>query len=387
MPSFGSYVRSKRLYFPLSSQLCYRGVLSSEDTHDDPYFCSVTVHDALARRLRRASWERQVISALCSAKSQKITTAIFPQRHRSRRPSPATCRAIWSRQATGATGTASSRSISSSTSSLPTQHQVNQVVNYLQSFWHQRRRKRSMPIASPSSPPAPPDQSQSGLCADHAAPKYQAGSTTLSQPVDAADHPARASRATRSSRSPASATEASASTPTAPARRRPNRKKAILPVNNTSTGVPGSFTVGDAPGFYQVNALYKLGIDGTGSTIGIATLADFQKSDATTYWKQIGLNVTRDRTSKVSAVLGGLDRGRSGQRRDHPRRPAVRRPRAGRRHRQRRRAADRRRLHRALLQGGLRQPRPGFALDQAWGGSEVGYFNSGLTGGRISPRR
>lgn len=91
--------------------------------------------------------------------------------------------------------------------------------------------------------------------------------------------------------------------------------KAVLPSNGTATGVPGSYTVGDFANQYGVNPLYKAGIDGAGSTIGVATLAGFDPQDAYTYWSSIGLKVRDDRITQVH-VDGGApvsDQGGSGE--------------------------------------------------------------------------
>lgn len=78
----------------------------------------------------------------------------------------------------------------------------------------------------------------------------------------------------------------------------------VLPSSGTATGVPGSFTVGDVANLYQVNPLYKLGISGKGRTVGIATLATFDQTDAYGYWTAIGLKVKPNRITEV-AVDGG----------------------------------------------------------------------------------
>jgi len=80
--------------------------------------------------------------------------------------------------------------------------------------------------------------------------------------------------------------------------------QAPLANNGTGTGVPGQFTVGDVARLYQVQPLYKAGLDGRGRTIGIATLATFDQADAYTYWNQIGLKVKKNRITEV-AVDGG----------------------------------------------------------------------------------
>lgn len=86
----------------------------------------------------------------------------------------------------------------------------------------------------------------------------------------------------------------------------------VLPTSGTATGVPGSYTVGDFANQYDVNPLYAAGIDGTGSTIGIATLAGIDPNDAFTYWSQIGLKVRSDRIRQVHVDGGGAIGARAG---------------------------------------------------------------------------
>ena len=76
------------------------------------------------------------------------------------------------------------------------------------------------------------------------------------------------------------------------------------PKHGTATGQPGDYTVGDVANFYDVNPLYQEGVQGRGQTIGIMTFANFNESDAYSYWKDIGLNVRQNRISKV-LVDGG----------------------------------------------------------------------------------
>jgi len=80
---------------------------------------------------------------------------------------------------------------------------------------------------------------------------------------------------------------------------------ALPPAGAVATGVPGSFTVGDVAERYDVNPLYQMGIDGTGSTLGIMTLADFLPADAFAYWNLIGLDVDPDRITQVRVDGGG----------------------------------------------------------------------------------
>jgi subtilase family serine protease len=53
-----------------------------------------------------------------------------------------------------------------------------------------------------------------------------------------------------------------------------------------------------------VNPLYQAGITGQGQTIGIMTLANFNTTDAYSYWRKIGLKVAPNRITKVM-VDGG----------------------------------------------------------------------------------
>jgi subtilase family serine protease len=75
--------------------------------------------------------------------------------------------------------------------------------------------------------------------------------------------------------------------------------KALPPAGSTATNTPGAYTVGDFANRYDVNPLYRAHIDGTGSTLGIATLAGFYPADAYTYWSSIGLQVRQDRITQV----------------------------------------------------------------------------------------
>jgi kumamolisin len=80
----------------------------------------------------------------------------------------------------------------------------------------------------------------------------------------------------------------------------------VLPPHGAiATGVPGSYTVGDAANLYNINPLYKAHIDGRGRTIGIATLANFLPDDAFTYWSLIGLKVNPNRLTQVHVDGGG----------------------------------------------------------------------------------
>lgn len=72
--------------------------------------------------------------------------------------------------------------------------------------------------------------------------------------------------------------------------------------NNTSD--PSSLDPSDLINHYDVKSLYKNGSNGTGQTIGIVTLAEFNPEDAYTFWKLEGINVSQNRI-KVNDVDGG----------------------------------------------------------------------------------
>ena len=61
----------------------------------------------------------------------------------------------------------------------------------------------------------------------------------------------------------------------------------------------GSLTVSDFAQHYDVNPLYKHGIDGQGRTLGIVTLAAFTPADAFAYWSAVGLKVSKNRLKEV----------------------------------------------------------------------------------------
>jgi kumamolisin len=82
------------------------------------------------------------------------------------------------------------------------------------------------------------------------------------------------------------------------------RPAVTWPTNGTASGVPQQYTVGDVANFYDVNPLYRAGIQGRGQTIGIMTLANFNVADAYSYWNDIGLRVQRNRITKI-LVDGG----------------------------------------------------------------------------------
>ena len=78
----------------------------------------------------------------------------------------------------------------------------------------------------------------------------------------------------------------------------------VVPNGAIATDTPGSYTVGDVAAKYNVNPLYAKGLTGAGKTIGIATLAGYNQSDAFAYWDAVGLTVDPNRITDV-AVDGG----------------------------------------------------------------------------------
>jgi kumamolisin len=82
-----------------------------------------------------------------------------------------------------------------------------------------------------------------------------------------------------------------------------------MPIAATSggggtTNPPGELTVLDFAQYYDVNPLYKRGINGRGVTIGIVTLASFTPSDAFAYWSALGLSVSPNRIREVKVDNG-----------------------------------------------------------------------------------
>jgi kumamolisin len=75
--------------------------------------------------------------------------------------------------------------------------------------------------------------------------------------------------------------------------------------NPTATGIPGSYTVGDVADLYNINPLYARGINGSGSTVAIVTLATFDPADAENYWSKIGLTTKPNRILQVHVDGGG----------------------------------------------------------------------------------
>jgi len=82
-------------------------------------------------------------------------------------------------------------------------------------------------------------------------------------------------------------------------------KKVTLPASApNTTNAPGLWTVADFAKYYDVEPLYKAGIQGRHRTIGIVTFASFTSSDAFAYWHSLALPVANDRL-KVVEVDGG----------------------------------------------------------------------------------
>jgi kumamolisin len=67
---------------------------------------------------------------------------------------------------------------------------------------------------------------------------------------------------------------------------------------------PGLWTVTDFAQYYDVEPLYRKGLEGRHRTIGIVTLASFTPSDAFAYWSSLGLSVASDRI-KIVSIDGG----------------------------------------------------------------------------------
>lgn len=79
--------------------------------------------------------------------------------------------------------------------------------------------------------------------------------------------------------------------------------RTATPAANSGNPV-GFLTVADFANQYDVQPLYKRGLTGSGSTIGIMTLAAFTPSDAYKYWQAVGLKVSQNRIRIVN-VDGG----------------------------------------------------------------------------------
>lgn len=80
----------------------------------------------------------------------------------------------------------------------------------------------------------------------------------------------------------------------------------VTTLSGSVGGAPGKFTVLDVASQYNINPLYGKGLTGAGKTIGIATLAGYQQSDAYAYWSQLGLSVSPTRITDVLVDGGPL---------------------------------------------------------------------------------
>lgn len=83
---------------------------------------------------------------------------------------------------------------------------------------------------------------------------------------------------------------------------------AIQPTPSKISATPdsafGFLTVTNFANQYDVDPLYKLGVSGSGSTIGIITLAAFTPSDVFAYWAAVGLTVAPNRIAVIN-IDGG----------------------------------------------------------------------------------
>ncbi len=82
------------------------------------------------------------------------------------------------------------------------------------------------------------------------------------------------------------------------------RASAAATSSSLTGGTPGNYLPADFEKFYDVTPISSRGITGRGTTIGIVTLNTFNPADAYSFWKQIGLNVSQSRITKVN-VDGG----------------------------------------------------------------------------------
>ena len=81
---------------------------------------------------------------------------------------------------------------------------------------------------------------------------------------------------------------------------------ALAPLSAAPSNQPGSYTVRDLAAIYNINPLYAKGYTGAGKTIGIATLAGYNQSDAYAYWQAVGLTVPANRIVDVQVDGGAL---------------------------------------------------------------------------------
>jgi kumamolisin len=81
----------------------------------------------------------------------------------------------------------------------------------------------------------------------------------------------------------------------------------LASVTSSATGTanpPGALTVLDFAKYYDVEPLYRHGLNGRGTTLGIVTLASFTPSDAFAYWSALGLTVSPNRITEIQ-IDGG----------------------------------------------------------------------------------
>jgi kumamolisin len=76
------------------------------------------------------------------------------------------------------------------------------------------------------------------------------------------------------------------------------------PSTSTTGNPPGFWTVTDFASYYDVQPLYTKGVNGSGRTVGIVTLASFTSSDVFAYWSALGLSVDPHRVTVVD-IDGG----------------------------------------------------------------------------------
>ncbi|MCO7177134.1 protease pro-enzyme activation domain-containing protein [Sporolactobacillus kofuensis] len=84
----------------------------------------------------------------------------------------------------------------------------------------------------------------------------------------------------------------------------PRAVKRPLKMTANASGGPLNLDPSDLIKQYNVGPLYAKGANGSGQTIGIVTLADFNTDDAYNFWKQEGIDVKSDRIHK-QLVDGG----------------------------------------------------------------------------------
>ncbi|NHM30969.1 S53 family peptidase [Neobacillus terrae] len=84
------------------------------------------------------------------------------------------------------------------------------------------------------------------------------------------------------------------------------RSDTIAPEDNNSPVGPLRLNPQDLIKQYNVAPLYNKGADGSGQTIGIVSLSDFNSLDAYSFWDLMGINVKPDRLEKIN-IDGSTD--------------------------------------------------------------------------------